>query len=114
MDLHEKTALSLELYRIAAGKPCKGLPVLERALGICRKFLEDDSRPRLRRELCELQGLMADWTREEGWWSHGVNHEALREKLNERIDQILEITTSAVATMPKQRRAAPAMHFRSP
>jgi len=114
MDQHEKTALSLELYRIAAGKPNKGLPVLERVFGICRKLREDDPRPRLRRELNALQVLVTDWAREEGWWSHGVDHEALREKLNERIDHVLAITTSAPATMPRSRAATPAMHFRSP
>ncbi|HSW12076.1 MAG TPA: hypothetical protein VLI06_04505 [Solimonas sp.] len=114
MDQHEKTALSLELYRIAAGKPCKGLPVLERVFGICRKFLEDDPRPRLRRELNSLQGLMADWTREEGWWSHGVNHEGLREKLNERIDHILAISVSVAPATGRSRIATPMIHLRSP
>ena len=104
MDQHEKTALGLELYRIAAGKPNRGLPVLERAMEICQKFLEGDSRPRLRRELKGLQSLMTDWTGEEGWWSQGLDYEALREKLNERIDHVLDITTSDMAP-PRQPSA---------
>lgn len=104
MDQHEKTALSLELYRIAAGQPHKGLPVLERALGICQKLREDDPRSRLHRELNALQALMADWTREAGWWSPGTDHETLRESLNECIDHILEIATSA-STLRKPRLA---------
>ncbi len=113
MDQHEKTALSLELYRIAAGKPNKGLAVLERVLWICRKFGEDDPRPRLRRELNALQALMTDWMREQGWWTQGVNQEAMREKLNERIDHILELSTSASAFMPKSPRYAPDMQLRA-
>jgi hypothetical protein len=111
MDQHEKTALSLELYRIAAGKPNKGLAVLERVTGICRKFGDDDPRPRLRRELKALQSLMADWTREEGWWALGVNYETLREKLNQRIDHILQISTSAKAMM--RGPVPPPMRLRS-
>lgn len=104
MDQHEKTAMGLELYRIAAGQPHKGLPVLERALGICQKLREDDPRSRLHRELNALQSLMADWTREEGWWSPGTDHEVLRENLNECIDHILEIATSP-STLRKPRLA---------
>lgn len=113
MDQHEKTALSLELYRIAAGKPCKGLPVLDRALGICRKLLADDPRPRLRRELRALQALMIDWTREEGWWAPSVNHERLREKLNERIDHVLDIAVCNAAAGGKPRSAMPKIHLRT-
>jgi len=113
MDQHEKTALGLELYRIAAGKPGKGLPVLERGEEICRKLLEDDCRPRLRRELKGLRSLMADWTQEEGWWSQDVDHEDLREKLNERIDRVLEIATAATANVRSPRLATPTLQLRA-
>jgi hypothetical protein len=113
MDPHEKTALSLELYRIAAGQPCKGLPVLERVIGICRKFLEDDPRPRLRRELKALQLLMTEWTREEGWWSPADGREGLREKLNQRIDHILEIAVSAAPVGGRSRMTMPRLQLRS-